>query len=605
MMSMQELKALKLNELTEAARGWGEVSKRAYQSRKRVDGDVVPKLTDVTKGMATTSAALRLGRLSRNYQYIHTECGLLQVSLSGLAEELAVPQRNLLDALADAQALGFTVHPDGSVSYPAAGDEVDGQKPQGDTVRRADGLFGRMATDVSALTNPNPNAAKAQHIADAIGSALAEARTIDGEYAAAVRRLKAEQGLDVTENTWADVSKDAQAVHGAADDVFKDDIPTGGSPAERKAWWDGLSEEDRIAYMAAYPDTVGNLDGIPSLVRDEANRTYLPQLMGKLADEGGEDAQTKLAGLRGIDEKLRTADPEPPMLLLGIGDQGNGRAIIAYGNPDASRNVSAYVPGLGTKLDAEFAGGTVKRAYDTAVGARNLDPSSASIVWLGYDAPQSLDVMTKDDAQRGAPAYNSFMAGISATNTFADPHITAIGHSYGSLTVGQATQQPGGIPGADDIILVGSPGVGVDRAEDLGVGKEHVFVGAAENDIVTKLPSEGSVEGGIIGAGAGWVAGGPVGAFVGGAIGADLGDPGDDDVWFGKDPASEAFGANRFRTEDGPGLVRPEFPDVWNSEAGVEAHSNYFTPEKDQISADNIAAIVAGEPGKIIPEARR
>ncbi|XIE78728.1 hypothetical protein AB6O49_12685 [Streptomyces sp. SBR177] len=225
MMSMQELKDLKLNELMDAAKGWGEVSKRAYESRNKLDREVIPKLTDVTKGMGTISAAVRLGRLGRNYQYIHTECGLMQVSLNGLAEELVAPQRRLLNALADAEHLGFTVHPDGSVSYPAAGPEVDGQQPQGDTVRRADGIFGRMMDDVQATVNPNPNAAKAQDIADAIGSALADARAIDGEYAAAVRRLKAEQGLDVTENTWADVSKDAGAVHGAADDVYKDDIP--------------------------------------------------------------------------------------------------------------------------------------------------------------------------------------------------------------------------------------------------------------------------------------------------------------------------------------------------------------------------------------------
>ncbi|GAA2998425.1 hypothetical protein JCM13580A_41610 [Streptomyces drozdowiczii] len=51
--------------------------------------------------------------------------------------------------------------------------------------------------------------------------------------------------------------------------------------------------------------------------------------------------------------------------------------------------------------------------------------------------------------------------------------MTAIGHSYGSLTVGQAAQPPGGIP-ADDMVLVGSPDSGVDRAADLGVGVAEV-----------------------------------------------------------------------------------------------------------------------------------
>ncbi|MFI8517275.1 alpha/beta hydrolase [Streptomyces sp. NPDC085481] len=617
MMSMQELRDLKLGELVEAARGWSEVSKSSYRSRKRIDNDVVPKLTDTTKGMSTSMAAYRLGRLGRNYQYIHTECGLLQAALSGLAEELVGPQQKLKNALADAEALGFTVHPDGSVSYPAAEGKYDGKEVPGDTTRRSDGgFFGHMVDGVTAQMNANPHAARAQDIADAIGSALSEARSIDGQYAEAVRRLKAEQGLDITENTWADVNKDSQAVHGAADDVLKDDIPTEGTPAERKAWWDSLSEEQRIAYMAVYPETVGNLDGIPSLARDEANRAYLPQLIGKLGDQGDEASATKLAGLRGIQDKLSMAS-EPPMLLLGIGDQGNGRAIVAFGDPDTSKNVSAYVPGLGTKLDGGFAGGTVQRALDTARGARKIDPSSASIVWLGYDAPQDVDVMSREDAERGAPAYNAFMAGLSTTNTFADPHITAIGHSYGSLTVGTAAQLGDGIPGADDIILVGSPGVGAERAEDLQVGKEHVFVGAADNDIVTKLPSQGeskmAIGGTAVGGVAGTLLGGPVmgtvvGGVTGGLVGYGVGetfDRGHDDLYFGKDPASEAFGANRFRTEDGPELIRERFPDVWNSEAGIEAHSNYFTPEKDRISAQNIAAIVAGEPGKMIPEARR
>ncbi|MFD0393539.1 alpha/beta hydrolase [Streptomyces nogalater] len=91
------------------------------------------------------------------------------------------------------------------------------------------------------------------------------------------------------------------------------------------------------------------------------------------------------------------------------------------------------------------------------------------------------------------------MAGLAATNDHKDPHLVAIGHSYGSRLVGAATQEPGGIPGADDIILLGSPGTGVDRAEELGVGKDHVFVGAAENDPVSHLPSKKEAIAGTMG----------------------------------------------------------------------------------------------------------
>ncbi|WP_438479387.1 alpha/beta hydrolase, partial [Streptomyces asiaticus] len=154
------------------------------------------------------------------------------------------------------------------------------------------------------------------------------------------------------------------------------------------------------------------------------------------------------------------------------------------------------------------------------LGAMEVDPSTASIIWLGYDAPQGVDVMSRGDAQRGAPAYNEFMAGISATNENADPHVTAIGHSYGSLTVGTAAKESGGIPGVDDVILLGSPGVDAQKATELGVGKEHVFVGAADNDPVTHLPTKDEVA-------LGWITGGPVGLRTG----RDLFDIGNDDLY--------------------------------------------------------------------------
>lgn len=616
MVSLAELRDLKLTELTEASDGWADVSGRAHAARGRVDDEMKAKLTASQEGVAATAAVADLARLSRNFQYIHTECGMIRASLSGLAQELAVPQRRLTEALADAEALGFTVHADGSVRYPPAPPAGPGaagvpglgrpgspaEAPAaGGQVSGANGLLGRMLSGPVSALDPNPNAAKAQDVADRIAAALTEAGRVDAEYAAALTRLRAPEGLDVTAAMWGDVAGDAAAFHRAADDVFKDAIPTGASPAARKAWWDGLSEEDRVAYLAAYPDTLGNLDGIPALTRDEANRSYLPVLMGKLEAQGDEAAETKLAGLRSIDAQLR-AGSQPPMFLLGVGDQGLGRAIVSYGNPDTARNVSAYVPGLGTGLDESFARNDLKRAFDTARGAQKLDPASASIVWLGYDPPQSIDVMSTGDARRGAPAYNSFMDGLGATNENADPHLTAIGHSYGSLTVGQASQQPGGIPGADDIILVGSPGVGVDRAEDMGVAKNHVWVGAADNDIVAKLPSEKEVKAGAAGAFVGGLTLGPLaplGMIAGGMAGADLADLNDDDLYFGKDPASETFGANRFRTEPGPELFGDGIvPDV-------EAHSNYFNPEKDQMSSESIAAIVAGQPGKVTPEARR
>ncbi|MFF8635279.1 alpha/beta hydrolase [Streptomyces pilosus] len=602
------LKALKPSEYTEAADGYRALSGMADAARERIDKQITGAMRKANEGEAANEALKQLQKLAENFHYVQVECGLITGALDGFASEIAAPKRRLTGALDDAAALAYTVHKDGTVTYPAGGENTLTREPiPGGTVRGDNGLITGNGTNFTApglvpnnpqFKNPNPHHAKAVDIADRIAHAVREAREIDDRYGKALDKLKAAPGLTVDSKTWADVASDVGAVSTAAREYLKDLIPTGKSPAERKEWWDSLSAEEREEYKTAFPEAIGNLDGIPSTVRDEVNRERVPLLIAQLEGQSGEAAKEKLEGLKGIQGRL-SAGSQPPMFLLGVGLEGNGRAIVAYGNPDTSKNVAAYVPGLGTKLDSEFADGTVKRAFDTATGAQKFDPSSSAIVWLGYDAPQSIDVMTTEDAERGAPAYNSFLRGLSATNENADPHVTAIGHSYGSRLVGGATQQPGGIPGADDIILVGSPGVGVDKAESLGVGKEHVWVGAADNDFVTKLPSRAEAVVGVMG----FFGGGPPGAYLGGEA-ADLGD---DDIWFGKDPASKAFDANRFETLPGPELVQPSFPDVTDSKFDMEAHSNYFTPEagKDRVSAQNIAAIVAGYPDYVSRETPR
>ncbi|QCW78641.1 hypothetical protein EQG64_18675 [Streptomyces sp. S6] len=580
-----QLREVKCAELEEAAEGWGRVSNRADAARDRIDTRVVNGLGRTQKGEAARAAVGRLRRLSENFQYVYTECGLLRTTLNSLAHELKAQQRVLQGALDDAAALKFTVHPDGSVTYPAAGEGLaDGRPLAGG---RASGVPNPGLAGPSGLVAPNPNAAPAQDIADRVARAVRTAADVDWRYARILRALKAEGGLGVGTATWTDAAGDAAAVREAANGYLERGIPTDASPAERKAWWAGLTDGQREEYLAVYPDLIGNLDGIPALVRDAANRDNLQLLMGELAGRDDADAVTKLAALREIDRQLRAVPKpgEPPMYLLGIGDEGNGRAIVSYGNPDTSRNVAAYVPGLNTSLDEEFAKGDLGRARDLAIASNRYGDTTAAITWLGYDAPQSPDglgslaVAGGGRAEEGGRSFSGFMGGLAATNEHADPHMTAIGHSYGSRTVGAATQREGGIPGVDDIVFVGSPGVGVDSADDLGVGRDHVFVGAASNDIVTKLPAKEQF---AVGA-AEMLVGGPAAAYFFG----DLADPGDDDVWFGRDPASESFGARRFEVGDGPPLVG-------RSGVSVDAHSQYFDPVADKASVDNMALIAAG-----------
>lgn len=584
------LREVKCAELEEAADGWGRVSNRADAARDRIEGQLLPGLSSTQKGEAVGAAEGRLRRLGTNFQYIYTECGLLRTTLNSLAHEIKTQQRVLQGALDDAAALKFTVHADGSVTYPAAGESlVDGKPLAGGT---ASGVPNPGMVTPSGLVAPNPNTGKAQDIADRVAQAVRTAADADWRYTRILRSLKAHEGLGVPAATWTDAAADAAAVRQAARSYLKDAIPHDASPAERKEWWSGLTDEQREEYLAVYPDQIGNLDGIPALVRDAANRDSLQLLMGKLEGRDDDESATKLAALREIDRQLRVVPKagEPPMYLLGIGDQGNGRAIVSYGNPDTARNVAAYVPGLNTSLDEEFAEGDLKRARDLSIVANRHGAPAAAITWLGYDAPQSpdglatLSVAAGARAENGGRAFGEFMSGIEAANEHEDPHLTAIGHSYGSRTVGAATQQPGGIPGVDEIVFVGSPGVGVDSAGDLGVGRDHVYVGAAANDVVTKLPSRSQS---VVGA-TEVLFGGPAAAYVFG----DLVDRGDDDVWFGKDPASEAFGARRFEVGDGPALIA-------NGKLNIDAHSQYFDPEVDRVSVENMGLIAAGHANKI------
>ncbi|MEO3753316.1 alpha/beta hydrolase [Streptomyces sp. B6B3] len=388
-------------------------------------------------------------------------------------------------------------------------------------------------------------------------------------------------------------------------------IAAGSSPQETLEWWNDLTAENQDALVAMAPGAIGNIDGVPSAVRDEANRLYLPMLIEELEGRDDADSQRKLEGLLAVQEQM-AEETDPPMFLLGIGDEGNGRAIVSFGNPDTADNVSAYVPGLNTRLDAGFSD-TMDRALQTAETARDLDSlaDTASIVWLGYDAPivgdsagmsplgtggwglpENLDVMSDEHAREGAPAYQKFLEGINVTSLQDDPHVTAIGHSYGSLTLAMATQEAGGV-NADDIIILGSPGLGVDSAEDLGVGAEHVYVGAADNDVVTRLPSP--EEAALGGAGALLGLTQPLGPIFGADVGGQIADWNDNEIWFGRDPASESFGAQRFLVDDGPPIVGGWF----------EAHSNYFNPQIDGESALNIARVVTGNGEAITPEEPR
>ncbi|MGW4384176.1 alpha/beta hydrolase [Kitasatospora sp. NPDC004531] len=504
------------------------------------------------------------------------------------AEAFLLAQNRLRTALADATADGYRVADDGSVSWPP---------PTG------------PGNDVDTLVREQLRQTTALAIGGRIAQILTEADHADLVTSERLRRYtdnaRTGDGLDP-----------ATALGDITGRPFREDLvlagmpPKGASPAEVNTWWKNLPPEEQQRLLQTHPQEIGNRDGIPSPIRDQANRTNLDRTIADL--EGRQhrtpEEQDKLDGFIKVRNRLAKADAEyatsrdqPQPYLLAMSTDGQGRAALSFGNPDTADDVVAYVPGLGTKV-GDVGGADGDRAKDLWEAAHNKDRtrSTASIVWLGYDAPQkafpaadSLAVAGTARAEQGGEAYQSFLQGLRASHEGEPAHLTALGHSYGSLTLGQAAQRPGGIP-VDDIILVGSPGTGARRAGDLGIDPGHVWVGAAENDPVTRLPGDGET----IGMGAGAAAGaplGPAGIITGGLAGFGVGHTVDPDhLWFGQDPVSEGFGANRFVVADGP--------------LGFDSHSDYWKHDRNgqnSASLDNMADIVSGHTNQVERQKQR
>lgn len=247
---------------------------------------------------------------------------------------------------------------------------------------------------------------------------------------------------------------------------------------------------------------------------------------------------------------------DPALYLLSFDTIGNGHAVLSVGDPDAATNIAITVPGTGTNLST--IGGNVNRVESVQQEAqRDGAGTTASIIWQGYDAPQSIpDAPAQHYANTAAPLLADFEKQITAAAPNA--HITVIGHSYGSTVVGLAAADNGMSP--EDLVFLGSPGVGVDSASDLGVAPGHVWDGTAADDPVPWAPPVNPLH---------W-------------------DQNDPYVRFGVDPASSQFGAIRFEVSDGPGYLDPSVhSDNWNS--GSE-------------SLKNMGRIVAGQYGLVTTE---
>ncbi|HIW63653.1 MAG TPA: alpha/beta hydrolase family protein [Candidatus Stackebrandtia excrementipullorum] len=269
------------------------------------------------------------------------------------------------------------------------------------------------------------------------------------------------------------------------------------NPEQVNEWWHGLTPEQRQSLLMNRPDLIGPLDGVPTVYRDVANRALLDEQLNDVEAALADDPDNKRLlgiqeGLLEIRERLESdhgsAGYDDRGYLLLIDSSGDGQAVVAVGNPDVADNVVTFVPGTGAELST--ASGDVARVDRMVADANLLDPgSTAGIMWLGYDAPDNVALAADPSYANDAEAdLQRFQWGMEVTQGGPDEVLnTTMGHSYGSTVVGHSAAEGDGLR-TDQIVLVGSPGVGTDHASDLQIGAENVYATTAPNDLIHIVP---------------------------------------------------------------------------------------------------------------------
>ncbi|RKT51566.1 alpha/beta hydrolase [Saccharothrix australiensis] len=368
----------------------------------------------------------------------------------------------------------------------------------------------------------------------------------------------------------------------------------GTDPKQVAAWWKSLTKEQQDELLRTKFQELGRLRGLPSGVLDQANRARIQddirrfgaqsdRLKAEMAararelgldpaksddltkllndpryaelSEQQKEAATKAANAEKAQHSLSDAEEkargkgwaESDVRVLAYdpyGPRGDGGMAIAYGDPDTAKNLAVCVPGTGSELDS-FSVGQAANLRE-AMGA----DGNATIQWLGYDAPgwSPGEVDNPAQAREGGRNLVADVDGYRAAAEAAGnrQHLTVVGHSYGSTTVGYA-----GMNGlaADDIAFVGSPGVGASNVDQLSVGPGHVYAGATEHDPVVQGTSSS---------------------------------------WFTEDgssvgPYDDRFGAKVFGTS-GSTMIDG-------------AHSAYYDPKSESVR--NLARIATGDGGSV------
>ncbi|WKD58636.1 alpha/beta hydrolase [Corynebacterium caspium] len=147
----------------------------------------------------------------------------------------------------------------------------------------------------------------------------------------------------------------------------------------------------------------------------------------------------------------------PQAIFLDASSDGS-TIIAAFGDIDTASAITTVVAGVNSSQPDSWSTQFAR--------AQAVQPAGgAAIAWLGYKAPNSLAEGTRNDpARSGAKALQVFQRDIAARNPRARKVV--VGYSYGSVVAGYAAKEQ---LIADDLVLVGSPGVPAQSAQDFNL----------------------------------------------------------------------------------------------------------------------------------------
>lgn len=236
--------------------------------------------------------------------------------------------------------------------------------------------------------------------------------------------------------------------------------------------------------------------------------------------------------------------------FLSFGPRGDGQVVEVLSDLAHADRIAVVVPGSDTTVDTFDKLGTVHASLHGGAGALHAemtklqpDRKTAVVAWYGYPAPRTMsrDIVSTDRALDGGRRLAGLVGDLRKVNASAP--VSLLCHSYGSVVCATALRRMDAPEESSlaDVVLFGSPGTGVRSRAELRT-RVPVWAGRGATDWIEGVPH---VSLDLLG----------------------------EQVGFGTDPVTEAFGARIFP-------------------AGPGSHSDYLRP--GGLPLRNISLIALG-----------